>query len=124
MNMNGQSSDAAQHGDVTAFLQAGVPDRTPSGAIEFPRRGALGDGHGALRQSSNSQRQMPDIRLGRPHLEFDVIAQARQAIHQLALGKIAEVATHHVRNLCLRDSGDNYLEIHRRPAGAVADQGR
>ena len=36
MDINKQSGHAAQHGSATALLQAGVLDRTPSGAIEFP----------------------------------------------------------------------------------------
>lgn len=47
---------------------------------------------------------MPDFRLGRPHLDFNVIAQPGEAIHQLALGQIAEVAAHHVGDFGLRDA--------------------
>ena len=47
---------------------------------------------------------MPDFRLGRPHLDLNVVAQPGEAVHQLTLGKIAEVAAHHVGNFGLRDA--------------------
>ena len=47
---------------------------------------------------------MPDFRLGRPHLDFNVVAKPGKAVHQFALGQIAEVAAHHVGDLGLRDA--------------------
>ncbi len=46
-------------------------------------------------QSGGGERQMPDWLSRRPHLDFDVVAKAIQAVHQLALGKIGEIAMHH-----------------------------
>ena len=47
---------------------------------------------------------MPDFRLGGPYLDFNVVAKPGKAVHQLALGQIAEVAAHHVGNFGLRDA--------------------
>ncbi len=40
----------------------------------------------------------------RPHLDFNVVAEAIQAIHQLALGQVGEISVHHARHLRLRDA--------------------
>jgi hypothetical protein len=37
------------------------------------------------------------------YLDFDVIAEPIQAIHQFAFGQVGEVATHHARDLWLGD---------------------
>ena len=39
---------------------------------------------------------MPHLRLGRSDLDFNVIAQSCQAIHQFAFRQIGEVTTYHV----------------------------
>ena len=45
--------------------------------------------------SNDGKRQMPN-RLGRgPHTDLDVVTKTIQALHQLALGQIGEVTTHH-----------------------------
>ena len=38
---------------------------------------------------------MPDWRGRRSHLDLDVVAEAIQAIHQLAFGQVGEVVMHH-----------------------------
>jgi len=44
-------------------------------------------------------------RLGRaPDLDLDVIAKAVQALHQLALGKVGEIAAHQAGNFGLRQT--------------------
>ena len=47
---------------------------------------------------------MPDFRLGKPHLDLNVIAQPSEAVHQLAFGQIAEVAAHDVGDFGMRDA--------------------
>src|SRR5262245_54346838 len=47
---------------------------------------------------------MTDWRCGRVHLDLDVVPETIQAVHQLALRKVGEVAAHHPRYLRLRDA--------------------
>jgi len=54
--------------------------------------------------SCDSEFQMPDRRRSRPHLDFDVVAEPIQAIHQLPLRQIGEVAAHDVGHLRLGDA--------------------
>jgi hypothetical protein len=43
--------------------------------------------------------QMPDASFRWAHTDFNVAAQPCQAVHQFALGQIAEIAAHHVGHL-------------------------
>lgn len=43
-----------------------------------------------------SEPQVPDVGLGWVNFDFNVVAQAGQAVHQLALRQVGEVAAHHV----------------------------
>lgn len=47
---------------------------------------------------------MPHRLSRRPDLDFNVVAQPVQTVHQLALGQIGEVAPQHGRHLGLRDA--------------------
>ena len=44
----------------------------------------------------SSEPQVPDFGLGWVNFDFNVVAQAGQAVHQLALRQVGEVAAHHV----------------------------
>ena len=46
--------------------------------------------------SGRSEPQVPDFGLGWVNFDFNVVAQAGQAVHQLALRQVGEVAAHHV----------------------------
>lgn len=46
--------------------------------------------------SGRSKPQVPDFGLGWVNFDFNVVAQAGQAVHQLALRQVGEVAAHHV----------------------------
>ena len=45
---------------------------------------------------NSSEPQVSDFGLGWVNFDFNVVAQAGQAVHQLALRQVGEVAAHHV----------------------------
>ena len=47
---------------------------------------------------------MPHRRSRRPHLDFNVIAQPVQAVHQLALGQIGKISAQHAGDLGLEET--------------------
>lgn len=56
-----------------------------------------------LSWSNDRKRQMSNL-VGRwLHLDFDVITEIVQAMHQFALGQVGKIAGHHSRRLRLRD---------------------
>ena len=47
---------------------------------------------------------MPDVRFGWAYANLNVVAQPRQAVHQLALGEVGEITAHHVGNFWLSNA--------------------
>jgi hypothetical protein len=70
------------------------PHRAKKGFELF--NGTYGVGHGLHRALHQSKHQVPDFGLGWANLNLYVVPQPRKAVHEFALGQIAEVATHHV----------------------------
>ena len=50
------------------------------------------------------QHKLPNFRFGRTYLDFNVVAESGEAVHQLALRQVGEVSTHHVGHfgLCVK----------------------
>ncbi len=87
----GCASGKALRGDPAALSAV---QRSEGSWAEAPCRALRADAL-SLGQSGGCERQVSGWLGRRPHLDFDVVAEAIQTIHQLALRQIGEVAAHH-----------------------------
>jgi hypothetical protein len=75
------------------------------------------------KRSSQSQHQVPRFCLRGPNLDFYVVTQSGEAVHQFALRQIREVTTHHVGNPGLGDAHAfcHHLLSHAQAADGFSD---